>query len=481
MHDPKFEQEVQQKLQELSFSPSEAVWTNVARAVNGEKKRRVPVFWLFLLPALLLTGAGVVYFSITPANKTDVAAEKTAVPAGKAGTTMASAEKNATSTAVPRDKTIVAAGKTADPAGKAMPLKEQPVAREEQIAAPGGKINMITSAGRGSTSSDKTVVTTEKTVVPGEKIIPPSGQAVTPAAYAEANATERASLPRLNVFDRHFSAPAASRLSSRSQTATAAKAVIQLKPRYTWEAGFAGGIGVSSLNKTLFQQPSTLASDVRQSTNASTAITGAPKAYTSKIRPDLSYWAGIVAQRPLSSRFTLSLGLNIHYYSMKVQIGEKVETPPSSAYYSQSLFTASVPQVQAAVYPYYSVGNKSTYTNRYYFLELPGSVLWQVNHSRNLPIFWEGGLSLSYLVSSNALYYNSKSAVFYKDGGMTNKTQLNLATALLVGLPVRGIRLQAGPQIQYGVTSLQSNEAGGGQHLFYGGLRLVLLPGKAKK
>src|SRR5258707_15030757 len=64
MHDPKFEKEVQKKLEELSFSPSDAVWTRVERAVNEERRRRVPFFWFFLLPALGLAGAvGVIYFS----------------------------------------------------------------------------------------------------------------------------------------------------------------------------------------------------------------------------------------------------------------------------------------------------------------------------------------------------------------------------------------------------------------------------------
>jgi hypothetical protein len=259
----------------------------------------------------------------------------------------------------------------------------------------------------------------------------------------------------------------------------AAKAPIRLKPKYTWEAGFAGGIGVSSLNNTLFQQPSTVASDVRNA-NATTAITGSPKSYTSRIQPGLSYWAGIVGQRPLNERLSLSLGLSLHYYSTRIQIGEKVTSPVPSSYYSQSLFTmAAAPST--TIYPYYSLGDKNTYTNRYYFVELPASVIWKVNHSRNLPLFWEGGFSLSYLVSSNALYYDQKAAVFYKDGGITNKTQFNLSTALLVGLPVRGVRLQAGPQMQYGLTGLQSSEGTAGQHLFYGGLRLILLPGKANK
>ena len=95
MHDPKFEKEVQQKLQELSFGPSEAVWTNIERAVGGEKKRRVPVSWIFLLSALTMTGTGLVYFSTrTGMAHREIAKHATASPApavrmGPAATSLA--------------------------------------------------------------------------------------------------------------------------------------------------------------------------------------------------------------------------------------------------------------------------------------------------------------------------------------------------------------------------------------------------------
>ena len=112
--------------------------------------------------------------------------------------------------------------------------------------------------------------------------------------------------------------------------------------------------------------------------------------------------------------------------------------------------------------------------------QIPGSVQWQLTHNRQLPVFWEGGFSLSYLMGSNALYYNDKAGVYYKDGSVTNKFQFNLSTALLVGIPFKGVNLQVGPQIQYGLTSLL-NTQNSGQHLFYGGLKIAVIPGKLHK
>lgn len=290
-------------------------------------------------------------------------------------------------------------------------------------------------------------------------------------------------LPGLRNFDLQFAAPAASRLAGTSAMA-AAQTPINLKPKYTWEMGFAGGIGASSMNSSLFREP-TVAATNAPALAAPMAVTASSyKAPVSGVQPDISFWAGIVAQRPLSKALTLSLGLDLHYYSTRQQIGDAVYYDPVSLYRASTLFTyqqTPYNSSQTGVYPYYSVGNMDVFVNRYYFLELPVSVLWKVNHSRNLPLFWENGLSLSYLVSTNSIYYNAKSGVFYKDqGNMANKTQLNLSTALLVGLPVKGMRLQVGPQVQYGLTSLQ-HQSSIGQHLFYGGIRIVLMPGRSKK
>jgi hypothetical protein len=283
------------------------------------------------------------------------------------------------------------------------------------------------------------------------------------------------------VFDHAFAAPAASRLTS---AIPATQSLINLKPKYFWEMGFAGGVGVSTLNRSFLQEPPAMASDV-QALSAPmpvNAANGAYKAQGSEVHPDISYWVGIVAQRPLSRAFTLSLGLDLHYYSTRQQIGQAVYNDPTSFYQASTLLNQQARQnAPSTVYPYYSVGDEDVFVNRYYFLELPASILWQVNHSRRLPLFWENGLSVNYLVSTNSLYYSSKTGVFYKDqGSRANKTQLNLSTALLVGLPVRNMRLQAGPQVQYGLTSLQ-RESNMGHHLFYGGIRVVLLPGKGKK
>jgi len=474
MHDPKFENEVQKKLEELSFSPSEAVWTRVERAVNEKRRRRLPFFWFFLLPSLGLAGAGMIYFSKHRTAPTAQVVQHTAAPAPASETPDGKAATPTTIVAQPASgQQIVQSIHPGTSKGQIhSPNNQAPPSNTPAPPDAGAPIVAEATPGRTTTKAEDITSSSD----------PATHQDIARPDLASPRTPYHTGLPDLRTFDHRFAAPTASRLAGSSASA-ATKTPINLKPKYTWEMGFAGGIGASSMNSSLFRQP-TVAATNTPALSTPMAVTASYKAPVSGIQPDISCWAGIVAQRPLSKALTLSLGLDLHYYSTRQQIGDAVYNNPVSFYQASTLFNYQQSPYTAqptGVYPYYSVGNTDVFVNRYYFLELPVSVLWKVNHSRNLPLFWENGLSLSYLISTNSVYYNAKSGVFYKDqGSMANKTQLNLSTALLVGLPVKTMRLQVGPQVQYGLTSLQ-HQSSIGQHLFYGGIRIVLMPGKAKK
>jgi len=262
------------------------------------------------------------------------------------------------------------------------------------------------------------------------------------------------------------------------------KSTVALKtlqpPHRPWEAAFAGGIGVSSLhqvqisNVTLNNAVSSFSSATSVANNVTYNAARPSKQYVSTVKPGVSFWAGVLAHKPLSDRWGLSLGLNLSYYSTRVRVGEQVNNYTPST--STLLTSSAVAPIQS--FPYYNTGNDQAYTNRYYFLELPVAAEWRINRSRLLPLFWDGGFSFSYLMGSSAVYYNTKSGVYFKDGGVANHAQVNISTALMVGLPISGLRVQLGPQVQYGLTPLLNTELSGTQHIFYGGLRLVVYPGK---
>ena len=570
MHNPKiaenevqrFEKEVQQKMEELAFSPSAAVWANVEKAISVEKKRRIPFFWLWLLPALLLMGGTGLYWMTGHTMKSPKGSDK---PNGQP---VALRANNIPSTAnAPQQAGTAQPGK--DPVTNAQPANKEENAGKDQLTnsqsssidpgpafvpsnvprsnagsanttphyreiAKNNRARVITKAdnpyfaargtttqARGTTSLSKGATSFPKDITSLSKGAPspPKGTATRAKGATSRTETEAATTQgevttaegigtqqeeddsrapsgvgtpavekTINPLwsDIHLR-PVNLKSIAAIQAAPLAKRPALAKalpgPKRPWEAGFTGGIGISSINQTLFKRASVVANDSRNLA-APVPVTGsASQTYVSKIRPDLSFWAGIFLQKPILNHLSVSFGLNLHYYSTKVSTGDKVVNNASNYYYSPAASLLSYASAPSPVqsYPYYAAGDKQSFINRYYFLEIPGSIQWQITHTRTLPLFWELGGSLSYLMGSNAIYYNTKAGVYYKDGQVSNRTQFNLSTALMVSLPLKGFQMQVGPQLQYGVTSLLNSESSGGQHLFYGGVKLVIFPGKLHK
>ncbi|HWK06084.1 MAG TPA: outer membrane beta-barrel protein [Puia sp.] len=523
MHDPKlsekevqrFELEVQQKMEELEFSPSAAVWANVEKAVRVEKKRRVPFFWLFFLPALLLIGGTGIYLMGSHPSPSSLHTDRNSAqiqnpvkgsggsndrpgndrPGNDQPVSGQQANDQQTSVQPINSQQTKDQPSNDQPAKVSQPAKsEQPFigqsASEQSSTAQSARSDRPAKPGRSHVFSHHPTGTTGKET--GQPLTSRSltAQTLTTRPLTDKPLTEEesgfpdqpligASIHLNPVNLKNIAAIQAAPLAKKTTLATT-----RLTPKRAWEAGFTGGIGMSSLNQTLFKSSAVTANDTRNLA-APVAVTGltATKNYVSKIRPDLSFWAGIFLQKPILNNLSVSVGLNLHYYSAKVYTGDKVVNNASNYYYSPatSLLASAAAPTPAQYYPYYTAGDNQTFINRYYFLEIPGSIQWQISHNRIMPLFWEVGGTLSYLMSSNAIYYNTKAGVYYKDGNVSNKTQFNLSTALMVGIPFSGLQMQVGPQLQYGVTNLLNTQNSGGQHLFYGGLKLVIFPGKLHK
>jgi len=518
MHDPKFEKEVQQKMEELTFIPSEAVWTNVSLHIGRKKERRLaPVFWISLLAGSLLLGAAGLYLLYTHKEHNSLVTIR-ANQDPKSTAILARPDKNSGGWAGHQEKFsrsstggALSDKSTATPSVSSghAPENKTGIALVDKQAISNsrhGQTSVIitskagntpantgnTSANKGSRSGRKTDgQMTGASLQQAEASVPAS----TDPVYAEAGTATRngQSLVELAPLDRDepgdlaalLKAPFLPNINSTAGLpgpgANRAAKNTNLHKKAVWEAGFTGGAGFSTANERLIgAKTSNLMRDVVQpsSSFAGLAAAAAPsKTYTSRTNADLSFLAGIFARRPLSRRVAVTLGLNLHYYSTKVEITEKGGYTSISA--ANSLFNATSYAAPAPSPAPPEERHESV--NQYYFLELPVSLQWQVNRSPRMPLFWEGGLSVSRLMSANVLYFDVNSGTYFKDGrGITNSTQLSASTALLLGLSFRGTRLQVGPQVQFGLTALTDERITGTKHLFYGGIKFAIIPGKRK-
>jgi hypothetical protein len=255
---------------------------------------------------------------------------------------------------------------------------------------------------------------------------------------------------------------------------------INLETPAKWEAGFTGGVGIANVRQDL--AGAKRAYDNMNAVYAAAApiLRVVPNYPPSDIKPGISYMAGIFVRRPILKKAALSIGLNLHYYSSRILTGNRVDNNSSPAPGTTiSLFYISLAAPQVHSYPYYNAGDSHPFTNKYYFVELPVAIQLPLNHSKRLPLLWEGGLSVSRLLSLDALYYDQGAGVYYKDRDAYNKTQVNVHTSVMFRLSWLGGQIQVGPQFGYGLTNLFNQKADAG-HLLYGGIKFNLIAGRRK-
>jgi len=452
----------------LEFSPSESVWANIQKAVAGQRRRRGGFyFWRLAIPAALLAGiVSVGYFASRPGK-----ASPAVNPSVTSATVKARAVAPANPSAASVDPPAAATQPAANPEEKT--IQAPAVANRSTPASPGHNSTANSTAGLNTTTG---LNTTAGHYPRGKRNAP--GDAANAFAGADGSLSDAATTTGANIAPYLFQPGLVNQRDAASVKAArpSKKNLIALgslqKAKRPWEAGFSAGGGVSKLNRlniSAAAQDQALSASLY---NIATTAAAPSKSYVSDIRPDASFTAGIYLQKPLSSRWSVNLGMNLHYYSTRITIGERVNTyVPAAA----SLITPNLPSMSQNATSFIA-GDRQVFRNHYYFLELPVNVQYKLNKSNLLPLFAEGGVSLSRLMGSDALFYNAHSGVYYKDPGVLQKTQFNISSALMVGLPFHGVRIQAGPQVQYGLTPLINNHSQGDQHFLYAGIRVVVIP-----
>jgi hypothetical protein len=454
MHENNFEEQVREKMDQLGFDPAEAVWAGVDREINKDRKRRRPLFWLFFLSGLLLAGGGY-YFISGKNNSIPVAMDRLQNhPDDKQEMQPVYQDHISKNEKSKEDKVPpnIFAG-NAKTRGLPHPLLTGKTGDNNLRGPAGDRFGKITKSGFSETGL--------KDSIP----LNAGGDEVNTGSGAD---TERQSDTSMG---RKMNSLAAGRITLADSADGGRKAGEnkQQKKSSYWKAGFTGSAGISSISQSLFHSAYT--AYPAYLVNAPTGSPAGPGVLykSSDLNPGFAFSAGVFVCRNLSKRISFSAGINYRYYSTKINTGNRVDS-------SVSVYTASVQA--SAVNSFYRNGKDQTYTNQYHFIELPLDVHFQLNRSSKTPVIWEAGFSLAYLVSSNALHFDPYSNVYYENNHLFNKTQLNTATAILIGLRLDHAELQMGPQVQYGLTGLENNSSAGPQHLFYYGMKISLIPGK---
>jgi hypothetical protein len=455
MYDPEFERQVREKMEELSFSPSESVWTNVQKDLQKDKKRRVPLGWIFLCAGLILGG---IYFAFVgkSGSPEKIAVSKTfespAVhPVNPVYTTKTnnsrSPDGSASAVLPPAEGKMKSRGQSMQ-AGSTLPSEKGPASaafndhRFKSI-----QDNIVADELEAGHNAEK------------NSAGPPGGR-----DQQENAGSMAAQKTQSNIAQLKQPAPPET-----------AKTEVKLDKQHRWKFGFSGSAGISNVFQTVTAQKAVTSpfynpSIYYNSNNTTSRVLGAapppPPHSPSTEQAGFSFAAGGFVQRSITRKIYFTLGLNYHYYSSSIQTGNKVNLNNFSAFAS------------AAINPAYLYGSSYTHMNRYHFLELPVSLGYKIIQSRKHPVTMDAGLSFSRVLGSDALYYNESTGTYMKNNGILNKVQVMANSALMVGFVRQKMLIQLGPQVQYGVSTLLTSPSGNKEHLFFGGIKILLQSNK---
>ncbi len=472
MQENNFEKQVQQKMEELSFTPSAPVWQKVEAQIKQKKERRRVVAWL--LPLLLLTGSVVWWqygvlnkektestaatlspnnnsfkspYTNNPTAGTSTREENVTNSSGEPQTTTSAtanipgqnAVLNNESTQKPLQKDYVLLNKHKKSKG-AVRIGQSTIAKVKTNKAP----REVTRATAAHTIAAPT--NTEESIF--------SGNDTTTAVAAIASEKEISALP--SVVD---SVPAASADSAVAVTPAPVATTNKL-----WQREVQARVGLSGVRTEMLN---VFASQEAMDFSAAPAPTGsnAPNLQSSsKSSNGISFSVGAGLRRKAGKRSFVTAGLQYSYYSTVRQVGARVSGD-----------TAVANNGNFSSFRTYYRSNASTqsYRTQLHYIELPIGFEYQL--FQKLPLHLRHGISVGRLVHNNALTYDRQAAIYYPSDRWLRQTAVNLFTTVDYRL-LEGSRLAlyTGPQLQWGLTPLQTAEAQRKQHLFWAGLNTRL-------
>lgn len=473
-----FEKNVQQKMEDLRLSPSDAVWSGVEKEIKKDKrKRRV----LLLLPMALLLGLGA-YWAMQNSGKpgTIETAQKPNSNDTKNSVTdpaAVSVPPSRNSEQAPRNTDPLIAKDNVPQPVTVSPADDKNLKNREGAVAPNfeghsnkpAKSVMVSDRGRplknmADAKRNSSGKAPKKGPLVKSAIVAPDAPVADSKIDKQAkdvadkdiqsNSEDKAAVvvtsdslkeeqPSPIATDSPITQP-----SPAIQKAAAKKAA----PSHKWQFGFQGGAGVSKLAKGIDAFDKSIYMDVASGLNsASPPQTPARTYIPASIGEGFSWNAGVFAQRSISNQLKLSAALQYSLYTTNSNVGARVD---SLAVFSNNLSNTLL------VSRYYRTGNNTNYVSRYHLIELPLTLHWQINKGNRLPVSWNNGLSIAYLSSSNALNYDGSTGYYYKDSRLFNKMQYGFHSGFSITLFHKSKHpLELGPQFNYKFSNILKSDS----------------------
>ncbi|TMI66178.1 MAG: hypothetical protein E6H07_09830 [Bacteroidetes bacterium] len=421
----KFVNKVQQKMDEVRFSPNPQVWVEVERRIREKKKRRVIIFW-FLFGGLLLAGGGYFLFNQPNTKKDSITINHKPVSAKTENTTLdTNPEENKkgndfdvkNETEKSKQEVVSVEKEKTSPESTEQPKQKE---QKAQIAKTKPSTE-IKNDGQAVTKTNNVPATTNEPQInkaDDSGIIEPSNDVVKQTKGDDQKPIGEKKDKIDTVVKNDLVVEQVANESKKKKDSTR---------KNKWEIGLNGALGSTKLTKgELLDIGGAKSADLFSAPNSSTNNPSTMStSHADSIPLKGGYWQlGVYAKRKIGKKTYFSTGLNIAAYTTKQMVGAYVDSVTVINNDLRSQTTDG----------FYRAGQSTVYKNRYYFIQVPLLILWQLNKGEKIPIVWENGFVPSFLIASDALVYDKSSKKFFKDKRMYNDFNLVYHTALGVSL-----------------------------------------------
>ncbi|HZF64366.1 MAG TPA: outer membrane beta-barrel protein [Chitinophagaceae bacterium] len=459
MQENSFEKQVQQKMGELSFTPSAPVWQNVQAQIKKRKERKRIIFWMF--PLLAVT-TGFFWLGINSiSNKPKPSVGNHSMPSANGNS------DHRVTAPVPED-------------AKGISVPNKPV------DLPSSTIDISASKPKFSIVEEVILPTnTPRTGISSSVLEAPNAIGVT--GSHRANSTNQTSaeegtqvLKEESDNDKNvnvatiYDIDSVSNKSSTREKDSAGKdpetvleklvAQVPKKPGAAkWKIGFHTAAGRSGLKNGLL---ASLGAKAAQEANFQSGFPGGVSnggvfnSPPSKPQRGLALSIGLSAKHILRKKSNIVTGLYYSYYSTRLPVGTAVS--------NQTLYLDNNSALATRFYQNDSA--KSMHINKYHYIELPLGIEYQV--LRKVPVYVQHGVAFGYLFFSNAVDYNSRANVYFRDQDALRKMNIQLFSSISYNIVNHNKFVwSAGPQVQYGILGLHKKTSDSPEHLFSFGIK----------
>jgi len=495
MPENEFDKKISSEMQELKFKPSEQVWLRVEERIKTKKKRRIFVV-IFLLAGLALLG----YWQRTNlfgGQKNDIATKVTTDSPGEKQKEENSQSTNEINSSTTKQKTQPTESKEIkNTTGKTVNDKQSDsgsVIDKKDIAV--SKNNISKQKKSKEEINEKPVsVKTKKDNKPEASVAIVSANSKTKskvvddkskdlktdtetiAKKEDLNQSEvklvdsKIDSAKVVTLEQEKNVTATDTLLKTDQTKDTPPQTVKKGPaEKKWKWGLHITPGISSLNDNEISFGGLKSADAFAYQNPVGSGTGAPppaRQKPSDVKAGFALQVGAFAQRQLSSRTSLAVGLQYGYYSNVLHIGNKRSSLSGTTQLS-TLLDRNANQV------YNAGGDTTKYTNGYHFIELPFLFQWQLNKNKTKPFIWSTGFTIGQLIASNAIMYDTVfNGVYYKNTSQLNKTQFSLSTGFSWTIANnKQVQWNLGPVADLHLSKLIDNPFENKRYLFFVGLR----------